>query len=158
MFSDRARLVGFFKYHLVLGMCEIHDRRWELAIEQLTIAVAASGGSSFIKAYLGYALAASGREIEARALFRELLMYAKSRYVPATDFAILAVGLGDKNEALDWLDKAYEERSTYLIFVAHDALFDPLRTEPRFQNLLHRVGLASLSPETPPLVNAVNQT
>ena len=94
---------------------------------------------------MGYALASSGRETEARALFRELLVHSESQYVPATDFAVLAVGLGDTEEALNWLDKAYDERSTFLIYIAHDALFDPLRTEPRFQNLVHRIGLPSVS-------------
>jgi TolB-like protein/Tfp pilus assembly protein PilF len=152
--ADRPRLAGFFKYHLILGMSEIHERRWEIAIEELRVALKTSGGSSFMKACLGYALASSGRETEARALFGELLAHSESQYVPATDFAILAVGLGDTEEALNWLDKAYDERSTFLIYIAHDALFDPLRTEPRFQNLVHRIGLPSVG--TPRYINPLS--
>jgi len=147
--ADRPRLAGFFKYHLIRGMSEIHDQQWDVAIEELRVALETSGGSSFMKACLGYALASSGREMEARALFRELLVRSESQYVPATDFAVLAVGLGDTEEALNWLDKAYDERSTFLIYITHDALFDPLRTEPRFQNLVHRIGLPSVGTQPP---------
>ena len=139
--ASRARLTGFFKFHILQGLFEIHERRWELAVEEFRKALEASGGCSYAKAHLGYALAASGRHSEARALIEEMLQLAKVRYVPALDFAIVAIGLGDSKNALDWLDKAHQERSNYLIFIAHDAIFDPLWAEPRFQNLVQRVGL-----------------
>lgn len=141
MEADRPRVVGFFKYHLVLGMCAIHDRDWDGAIHDLLIAVEASGGSPFTKACLGYALAGSGRQTEARCIFQELLRLSESRYVAAADLAILATGLGDTEVALDWLEKAYNERSTFMILFAHDAMLDPLHAVPRFQDLVRRVGL-----------------
>jgi TolB-like protein/Flp pilus assembly protein TadD len=141
MLADHDRLFGFFKYHCVVGLSAIRDQDWETAISEFQRAVDTSGGCTFMKAHQGYALAASGRLAEARAILQELLRLAESRYVPATDFAVLALGLRDIDGALDWLEKAYEERSTYLIYLTHDALFDPLRTEPRFQNLVQRVGL-----------------
>ncbi|MFI5058832.1 MAG: winged helix-turn-helix domain-containing protein [Candidatus Acidiferrales bacterium] len=141
MLADSERLAGFFKYHMILGLCAIHDQQWELAIGELRKAVDASAGCSHVNAYLGYALAASGRRAEASSLFQEILRRSESRYVPALELAILAIGLGELDEAFIWLDKAYEERSTYLIFIAHDAVFDPLHSMPRFQDLIRRIGL-----------------
>jgi TolB-like protein/Flp pilus assembly protein TadD len=139
--AGSARLTGFFKFHVIKGLYELHERNWAVAIDEFRKALDATGGCSYAKAHLGYALAASGREVEARALLQEMLHLARARYVPATEFAIVAIGLGDTNDALDWLDRAYQERSNYLIYIWHDALFDPLRTEPRFQNLVQRLGL-----------------
>jgi TolB-like protein/Flp pilus assembly protein TadD len=140
--ASRARLTGFFKFHIIQGLYELHERNWDLAIEEFRKALHGTGGCSYAKAHLGYALAAGGQQTEARALLHEMLQLAENRYVPATEFAIVAIGLGDTSDALAWLDKAEQERSNYLIYICHDALFDPLRTEPRFQNLVQRLGLA----------------
>jgi hypothetical protein len=95
-------------------------------------------------------LRVSGERAEAQTLLQEMLQLAEVRYIPALDFAIVSIGLGDTNGALDWLDKAEREHSNYLIYICHDALYDPLRPEPRFQNLVQRLGLPSLPPETQP--------
>jgi tetratricopeptide (TPR) repeat protein len=147
--TSRARLTGFFKYHILVGLSEIHERRWERAIEEFRKALEATGGCSYAKAHLGYALAASGRHVEARALMQEMLQLAEVRYVPALDLAIVAIGLGDKREALDWLGKALQERSNYLIYIVHDAIFDPLRCEPHFQEIVHRIGLDAAQAQFP---------
>jgi TolB-like protein/Tfp pilus assembly protein PilF len=139
--ATRARLIGFFKYHILAGLSEIHEQRWEPAIEEFRKALDATGGCSYAKAHLGYALAASGRHAEARAMMQEMLQLAEVRYVPALDLAILAIGLGDNKEALDWLGKGLQERSNYLIYIVHDAIFDPVRCVPRFQEMIHRIGL-----------------
>jgi TolB-like protein/tetratricopeptide (TPR) repeat protein len=141
--ASHERLTGFFKFHIMRGLYEIHERRWEAAIEEFQKALDATGGfSTYVKAHLSYALAASGRQTEALALRQEMLHLAETRYVPAEEFAIVAIGLGDTNGALDWLDKAHEEHSNYFMYIGHDALFDPLQAEPRFQNLVQRLGLA----------------
>jgi TolB-like protein len=141
--ASRGRLTGFFKFHIMRGLSEIHERRWEVAIEEFQKALDATGGfSTYVKAHLSYALAASGRQTEAQALLQEMLHLAETRYVPAEEFAIVSIGLGDTNGALDWLEKAHEERSNYFMYIGHDALFDPLQAEPRFQNLVQRLGLA----------------
>jgi serine/threonine-protein kinase len=152
--ADRVRLTGFFKFHILQGLYEIHKQRWEPAIEEFRKALDAAGGCSYAKAHLGYALAAGGQHTEARALFQEMLQLAEVRYIPALNFAIVEIGLGDNNEALNWLDKAYQERSSYLIYIVHDAICDPLRAESRFQNLVQRLGLASAQVRTLPDVNA----
>jgi TolB-like protein len=152
--AGRMRLGGFFKFQILVGLYEIHERRWEPAIEEFRKALDATGGCSYAKAHLAYALAASGRQTEARALLQEMMQLTEIRYIPALDLAIAAIGLGDYNEALDWLDKAEAERSNYLIYICHDALFDPIRSEPRFQNLARRVGLPGAN--TQPVINALS--
>jgi TolB-like protein len=151
MLDDRERLAGFFKYHLILGLCAIRHQQWELAIGELRKAGEASGGCSHVNAYLGYALAASGQRAEASSLFQEILRRSESRYVPALELAILAIGLGELDEAFIWLNKAYEERSTYLIFIGHDAVFDSLHSMPRYHDLIRRIGLpfAASNPASP---------
>jgi Tfp pilus assembly protein PilF len=141
--ADGDRLAGFFKYHLMVGLCAVHEQQWELAIGELRKALDASAGCSQVSAYLGYALAASGRRAEASAIFQEVLRRSELGYVPALELAILAIGLGEMDEAFAWLEKAYEERSTYLIYITLDSVFDSLHSMPRFQHLVQRIGLPS---------------
>lgn len=101
-----------------------------------------------MKARLGYALAVSGRHAEARIIYQELLHVAQSRYVAATNLAVLALGQRDTNEALDWLDKAFEDKATHLIFIMSDALFDPLGKSARFRDLVGRIGLPNVQAST----------
>jgi len=63
------------------------------------------------------------------------------RYAPPDCIAIIYLGLGDKDRALEWLRKAYEDRSFSLVFLKVDHMFDPLRSDPRFIALLKKVGL-----------------
>ena len=58
--------------------------------------------------------------------------------------ATVYAGLGEKEEALAWLDKAYEARSDFIVFIKVDLAWDGLRSDPRFQDLLRRIGLASV--------------
>ena len=66
---------------------------------------------------------------------------AKKRYIPATYFGMLYAGLGDKEQALLWLEKAYEERADGLTWLNVEPMLDPLRRNPRFQELIKRMGL-----------------
>jgi len=84
--------------------------------------------------------AQSGEKTEARALLQEVKGMATKQYVPPTWFVPAYLGLGDHNRALDVLEKAYEERDSYLLWLT-SPLMDPLRTNPRFQSLLTRMNL-----------------
>ena len=68
---------------------------------------------------------------------------SKPRYVPPFGIALIYEGLGDKAQALEWLERAYEDRSFFLTYIKVDPRFDSLRGEPRFQDLLRRMGLGS---------------
>jgi len=90
---------------------------------------------------LGRAYAVAGRRAEAQRLVEELSSLSRKRYVPPVYRAIIYIGLGEKDKAFTWLEKAYADRSDWMTLLNTDPLFDPLRSDPRFQDLLRRVGL-----------------
>jgi TolB-like protein/TolA-binding protein len=100
----------------------------------------AKDNPAMLMAY-GHALAVSGDQANAHAVLGELKQLAKKRYVPAIYFAVMYVGLGEKDNAFDWFDKAFQERNDRLAYLAIDPLSDPIRTDARFQKLLARLGL-----------------
>ncbi|HVE33541.1 MAG TPA: protein kinase [Gemmatimonadaceae bacterium] len=85
------------------------------------------------------ALGLAGRRTEARALYEQLVALSKKRPVTLEALAQSALGAGDKQLALDWLERGVREHSFYLAFVNADPLYDPLRTEPRFQALMRQL-------------------
>jgi tetratricopeptide (TPR) repeat protein len=89
---------------------------------------------------LGHAYAMAGRTKQAHAVLDTLTARAARSYVPAYWFALVHVGLGDKEEAITWLERAYVERSTVLAYLRLDPRLEPLRGHPRFQALLQRLG------------------
>jgi serine/threonine-protein kinase len=82
-----------------------------------------------------------GKRNSAIALIDRLLGRRETEYVPACNLAIAYLGLGDKNEALNWLEEAYRERDIRLVWLKVLPFYDPLRSEPRFQELLRRINL-----------------
>jgi TolB-like protein/Tfp pilus assembly protein PilF len=89
----------------------------------------------------GHTLAVSGDKAGAQTVLARLQTLAQSRYVPAIYFAVMQVGLGEKDAAFTWFDKAVKERNDRLVYLAVDPMADPLRTEPRFRKLLSSIGL-----------------
>ena len=100
-----------------------------------------SGNAPAMLMAYGHALAVSGDAAGARKALSELEHLSRSRYVPAFYFAAIYTGLGEKNAALTWLEKAYKERNDRLIYNGVEPMADPLRAEPRFRDFLDRVGL-----------------
>jgi TolB-like protein/DNA-binding winged helix-turn-helix (wHTH) protein/tetratricopeptide (TPR) repeat protein len=90
---------------------------------------------------LGHAYAISGNQVEARKIAARLQRISKQHYVSAWDMAVLFTGLGDQDSAFQWLEKSYLSRESQLPFLNSSRLLDPLRANPRFQNLVHRIGL-----------------
>jgi TolB-like protein len=90
---------------------------------------------------LGHAYGIAGKEKEAHEILEKLLEKSKRIYVPAYDIAAVYVGLGEKAQAFEWLSKALEERSGFLIYIKCDRRFDGLRSDPRYEALLKRIGL-----------------
>jgi DNA-binding winged helix-turn-helix (wHTH) protein/TolB-like protein/Tfp pilus assembly protein PilF len=89
---------------------------------------------------VGQALAMLGRTDEARAELGRLKQLAKSRYVPALDIATIHASLGDRDSAFEWLERAFEDRSTNIAFLEYDPSFDALRDDARFRKLVERIG------------------
>jgi tetratricopeptide (TPR) repeat protein len=90
--------------------------------------------------FLGYGYAAAGRKVEAQKVLDQLNEFSKGRYVPAFHRAIIYAGLGEKDKAFEWLRKAYEEEHFIIAIKVHPA-YDPLRSDPRFADLLRRMNL-----------------
>jgi DNA-binding winged helix-turn-helix (wHTH) protein/tetratricopeptide (TPR) repeat protein len=100
------------------------------------------GNNPDFKAMLGHAYAVSGRRAEARAILDELKKLSKLRYIPPFWVAMVHIGLGDKSEALSWLEKACEDPDDSLAAVKVFPFCDPLRSDVRFTEVLRRMGLA----------------
>jgi serine/threonine protein kinase/Tfp pilus assembly protein PilF len=92
-------------------------------------------------AELGHAYAVSGKKGKAEEILKELKERSKQSYVPAYDFAELYIGLGDKEQAFASLEKAYADRSMVLTLLKVDPELDSLHSDPRFKDLVRRVGL-----------------
>ena len=90
---------------------------------------------------MGYVFAKSGEHQKAHEILNELEKRSNQEHVPALSFAQIYAGLGDSEQALAWLEKAYNERSVWITFSKVDPRFDPLRSDPRFQDLQRRIGL-----------------
>jgi len=124
-----------------LGMTLILKGQPEQAIPLLEKAVSVSARSPDIIAALIVADSHAGRRSDALRLLAELKRRKQSGYVPAGAFVIAYIGLGNNEQAFDWLEQAYKERSGLLLLVQVFPLLDPLRGDPRFVDLVHRVGL-----------------
>ena len=92
-------------------------------------------------AALGLAYAVGGQKNSTKKIVEAFKAYAAKRYIPATYFGMLYAGLGDTEQALVWLEKAYEDRADGLMWINVDPMLDQLKVEPRFQNLVKRIGL-----------------
>jgi serine/threonine protein kinase/tetratricopeptide (TPR) repeat protein len=110
------------------------------AIAELQKAEQLSGGLADARSGLGVAYAAKGDKSKARDILEELKVQTKL-YVPPYSMAALYANLGDKDRALESLQKAYEEGSIYAAFMGVDPELDPLRSDPRFSELLRKMGL-----------------
>jgi tetratricopeptide (TPR) repeat protein len=121
--------------------------RYDDAIQALLKAVRLSDGAAFVKAHLGFAYARSARTEEARKLLRELNEESGLKYVPPVAFALVHCGLGEKTEAIRWLEKAREERAgSTVLSVNVRPMWATLRFEPQFIRLLTKMGLTAGRP------------
>jgi TolB-like protein/Tfp pilus assembly protein PilF len=93
-------------------------------------------------ALLGHDYASSGDKAKAKQVIAKLEEIGKNRYVPSLYIAMVYTGLGDRQNAFAWLDKAYAERCEYLVYLPTEPMADPLRGDPRFSDLLKRIGLS----------------
>jgi tetratricopeptide (TPR) repeat protein len=127
--------------HVVLGQCYEQEGRYSEAITELQKATSMSPDSPPVMAALGHAYAASGKRAEALQLLDQLKSLSAHRYVSPFYLALLYTGLSNHEQADVWLDRGYADRSNNMIFLNVDPQFDSLRSEPHFQDMLHRIGL-----------------
>ena len=112
----------------------------EAVIEARTARQISGDKSKYSAAFLGYALAKSGKEAEARSLLEGLLKSSAEHYVSPYHIAIIYNGVGAHDEALAWLERAYVQRSPFMVFLKVEPKWNNLRSDSRFQDLLRRVG------------------
>ena len=133
----------------ILGMLYRITGRYELAITAGEKGVNLSGGSPMMRAALAHTYRMSGRAKEALQVLDDLTKLAKRRYVASHFLAGIYIGLGENERAIDYLEKSYEEHSHWLIYLHIDPSMDALRSNPRFQDLLRRVGLPARAAAIP---------
>ncbi len=127
--------------HIVLGQCYEQEGKYAQAISELQKAALMSPDTAPVMAALGHAYAVAGKRAEALRILDQLKAQAAQRYVSPYYIALLYAGLGEHAEAMDSLNRGYEDRSNNMIFLNVVPQFDGLRNEPRFQELRHRIGL-----------------
>ena len=131
---------NFAVAHLWLGQVYEQKGMYEEAISEFQKGMSLSGGSIYL-ARLGHAYAMGGRRGEAQIVLNRLKDQSKQEYVSPYDIGVIYAGLGENKQTFAWLERAYEERSLWLSYLKADPIWDPLRSDPRFQDLLRRVGL-----------------
>ncbi len=127
--------------HLVLGQAHLQKRMYEEAIRVLETEAAASSGLTYRFGLLGSAYALSGHRDKSLKILEELQVQQKRWKGLIESIATIYTSLGEKNEALTWLERAYDERSPVLVQFIQNPIFDPLRSEPRFEALLKKMRL-----------------
>lgn len=128
--------------HFYLGGTYIEKGDVDEGLSELETAVDLSQGNPHFIAYLGYADAASGKRRKAQEILNKLDNLARQQYVSPFGIATIHMGLGEKEKALVWLEKAYLAHDSELVEITTDHRLDLLHSDPRFQDLVRRVGLA----------------
>ena len=132
---------NFWIAHLFLGKTYLSKKEYPEAIAEFTKAREISGGNSEAISMAGCVWAIAGDAAKARAVLNELKALANERYVPSTNLAALYCALGEKDEAIAWLDKAYEDRDIRLNRLKVEPKWDSIRSDPRFVAIVKRMGL-----------------
>jgi len=127
--------------HSFLGKAYERKRMLTDAIATLQKALDAEHANSAALADLSHAYAVAGQHGKAQAMLEQLLARSQREFVSPEILAEIYCGLNDREPAMDWLDKAYTARPPGLVYIGVAAVYDPLRSEPRFQALLRKMQL-----------------
>jgi tetratricopeptide (TPR) repeat protein len=131
----------YFMLHFIAGRAYMRLNEHAKAIAHLKQARTETGEMPLMDAALGLAYAVSGKKTETIKLAEAFKAAAKKRYIPPTYFGMLFAGLGDKDKAMMWLQKAYDDRADGLTWLNVEPMLDDVRSDPRFQELIRRIGL-----------------
>jgi TolB-like protein/DNA-binding winged helix-turn-helix (wHTH) protein/Flp pilus assembly protein TadD len=125
--------------HYQLGQAYVQKGMYNEGIAELQKAIGFSGGNKTFTSNLAHAYATSGRRNEALEILNDLKNRSNNGFSNASEIALIYVGLDEQDQAMTWLEKAYGERFNPSVLLRPS--FDPLRSDPRFQDLLRRIGL-----------------
>ena len=126
-----------------VGRAYVQKHMYSEAIAELEKGRKLDAGWPLLESEIGYALAASGKITAARKVLAQLKTQAPHRYVDPFLIAPIHIQLRELDEAFKWLEQAYKERSTGMPWLKADPKFDPVRSDPRYRDLLRRVGFKS---------------
>ena len=132
---------NFAAAHLILGESYVQQGKHKGGLDQLEKAATLSGGSPLYTAQVGVSLALAGEKKEALGIIRELQDTSGKRYVSPYGVAQIYAALNDKGQTYKWLETAYRDRAVWMSYLAVDPVFDSIRSEEHFRDLLRRVGL-----------------
>lgn len=132
---------AFSEAHMVLGMAYTQLGRFKPAKSELSEAVMLSGGNLLVKALLGYTQAKSGEKDEALKIVEELIAAAPERYSAPYNLALVHAGLGEIDITLAKLQEAYQQHDLCLAWMNVEPMFDEIRSDPRFVQLIAAIGL-----------------
>ena len=127
--------------HWLRALVELEGGRYACAIGSIDRAIAESRGSAHMMAVRGYIHAVAGQHDDARRILAELTVASQRRYVSSCYLAAIHSALGDADSAIALLERAFDERSEWLVWAGVEPRFHSLRNDARFQVLLRRVGL-----------------
>ena len=126
----------FYKAYTQMGRAYAQLGRYSEALAMLQKGRSLAGDVPNVMAAIGQVFGLSGDEASARGVLAQLTARAQDRYIPCTCFALVHLGLGEKERALEWLEKGCEQRDLPMAMAKVHPIYDPLRGEPRFQNIL----------------------
>ena len=128
---------SFYQTHNILGITYVVTGRFDEAIAAFRKVI--DSGNPEVEANLAHAYAVSRHTSEARKALEQLLARSTRSYVSPFDIAVVYAGLGDRDRAFAWLERAFDERTRTMLSLKVNPRLDPLRSDPRFANLMRRV-------------------
>jgi TolB-like protein/Tfp pilus assembly protein PilF len=132
---------GFLYPRIWLASAYREKKMYKEALNEFDFIRKQSNDSPALLGLYGHALAIAGDKAGAQQMLAKLEQASRTRYVPALYFAAVYTGLGDKDHTFQWLEKAFKEQDDRLVYLGVDPMADPLRSDPRFQQLMKRLGL-----------------
>jgi Flp pilus assembly protein TadD len=133
---------NFWMTHFCLGLAYVQEGKYGAAISELHKGKTLAEDDSNLIALLGYAHGLAGNRSEAQKILDKLTLLPNQQYMSPFSIAEIYTGLGEKDRAFEWLEKAYEDRTWLLRILKVEPIFDPIRSDPRFTDLSRRIGLA----------------
>jgi tetratricopeptide (TPR) repeat protein len=131
--------------NITMGRCFEFEGKFKEAIELFEKAVILSNHHPRMRAHLARGYAISGRVDDASKILNELIELSKQKYIPALiDIGLIYAALNEIDKAFEWLEKACQERTNVMVWLYPDPAVDPLRSDPRFLDLMRRIGLPNV--------------